>query len=182
MANPGDKITNARTGQTMHFIQTFSSSNGNLLEIECVSPPTGVKEPEHVHPLQENNFKIISGSCKFSVNGIEQLVEAGESISIPAMSPHFFYNAGDSDCYYIQEFKPALHIEEFFETFFALSRDAKLNKNGIPNLFHGSLIMLKHQNEIRITKPPWFIQIVAYLLLAPFGWLMGYRSIYKSAK
>ncbi|MBN8699574.1 MAG: cupin domain-containing protein [Chitinophagales bacterium] len=182
MANPGDKITNIRTGQTMLFIQTFSSSKGELLEIECVSPPTGVKEPEHIHPFQENNFKIISGSCVFSVNGNEQVLEAGNSINIPAKTPHFFYNSGDSDCYYIQEFRPALHIEEFFETFFALSKDGKLNKHGIPNLLHGSVIMLKHQNEIRITKPPWFMQIFAYFLFAPFGWLMGYRSVYKSTK
>lgn len=180
MINPGDKIHNSRTGQTMLFIQTSSSSNGQLLEIDCVSPPTGVKEPEHIHPLQENNFRILSGSCTFSVNGKERLVEAGNSISIPANTPHFFYNSGNESCHYIQEFRPALHIEEFFETFFSLSNNGKLNNHGIPNLLHGSVIMLKHLNEIRVTKPPWIIQVLTYYTLAPIGYLFGYRSGNKS--
>ncbi len=164
----------------MRFIQTHSSSGGETLEIDCVSPPTGVKEPEHVHPFQENKFRIRSGSCTFSVRGVERLVEAGDSISIPANTPHFFYNSGTADCQYIQEFRPALHIEDFFGTFFALANDGKLNKQGIPNLLHGSLIMLKHRNEIRVTRPPWMAQLLAYCILAPFGWLLGYRASYRS--
>jgi quercetin dioxygenase-like cupin family protein len=182
MATPGEKIYNSRTGQTMLFLQTNSSSNGQLLEIDCVSPPTGKKEPEHIHPLQENKFRILSGSCTFSVNGNERLIDAGNSISIPANTPHFFYNSGSDSCHYIQEFRPALHIEMFFETFFALSNDGRLNKHGIPNLLHGSVIMLKHLNEIRVTNPPWVIQLLTYYTLAPLGRLFGYRSSYKSSK
>lgn len=182
MATPGLKIQNSRTGQTMLFLQTSLSSNGKILEIDCVSPPTGVKEPEHIHPFQENNFMIISGSCTFSVNGKEQLVEAGSYISIPPNTPHFFYNSGNESCHYVQKFLPAMHIEEFFETFFALANDDKLNKHGIPNLLHGSVIMLKHLNEIRVTNPPWIIQLLTYYILAPLGRLFGYRSNYRSIK
>lgn len=180
MAKQGDKITNARTGQTMTFLQTSASSGGQVLEIECMSPPGGVKEPEHIHPKQENIFRIISGSCIFSVNGKEQEVTAGNTINIPPGTKHFFYNAGNTPCYYVQEFRPAMHIEGFFETFFALSRDRKLNEKGIPSFFHGSLIMLRHKDEIRVTNPPWFVQLLTYLTLAPIGYLMGYRSEYRS--
>lgn len=180
MAKQGDQITNMRTGQKMIFLKTAAETNGQLLEIECFSPPTDVKEPEHIHPMQENIFRMIVGSCVFSIEGNEQIVNAGHIISIPPETRHRFWNTGDTIAHYIQEFRPALHIDEFFETFFALSRDGKLDNNGKPNFFHASLIMLKHRNDIRVTNPPWALQLLTYCALSPFGYLMGYRSDYKS--
>ena len=180
MAIQGDKITNARTGQIMIFLKTSAETNGELLQIECFSPPTLERELEHIHPLQENIFEIISGNFIFRLNGKEQVVGAGQSINIPANVPHNFWNSGDKDAHYLQEFRPALKIDRFFETFFALARDGKLNKNGIPNFFHVSIIGLAHKDEIRLTKPPWILQNIIYKILSPFGKLMGYRADYKS--
>jgi quercetin dioxygenase-like cupin family protein len=180
MIKQGDKITNPRTGQVMIFLKTSAETNGELLQIECFSPPTFEREPEHIHPIQENSFKIISGSCIFCLHGKEQVVGPGQSIQIPANVAHHFWNAGDTVAHYIQEFKPALKIDCFFETFFALARDGKLNKKGIPNFFHVSIIGLAHKDEIRLTNPPWALQYIIYKILAPFGKLMGYRADYKS--
>ena len=180
MAKKGDKITNSRTGQIMIFLKTGQDTNGELLEIECFSPQSKTKEPEHIHPQQENIFRILSGSCVFSVDGKEQVVGPGETISIPPNMKHHFWNSDNATAHYLQEFRPALHIDGFFETFFALSRDGKLNEDGIPNLLSGSVIMLKHKNEIRVTNPPWALQLLTYYILAPIGWLFGYRSDYRS--
>jgi quercetin dioxygenase-like cupin family protein len=180
MAKKGDKITNSRTGQIMIFLKTGEDTNGEVLEIECFSPQSTVKEPEHIHPQQESFFTILSGSCVFSVDGKEQIVGPGETISIPPNVKHRFWNPENTTSHYLQEFRPALHIDCFFETFFALSRDGRLNEDGIPNLLHGSVIMLKHKNEIRVTNPPWALQLLTYYILAPIGWLVGYRAEYSS--
>lgn len=180
MIKQGDKITNARTGQVMIFLKTSAETNGEFLQIECFSPPAIEREPEHIHPFQENSFKITSGNCIFRIDGKEQVVGPGQSISIPANVPHYFWNAGDTVAHYIQEFRPALKIDRFFETFFALARDGKLDKKGIPNFFHVSIIGLAHKDEIRLTNPPWALQYIIYKILAPFGKLMGYRADYKS--
>lgn len=175
----GDKITNARTGQVMIFLKTGAETNGELLQIENFSPPTGEREPEHVHPFQESRAEVLEGSLHFSIAGKETIVNAGQSTTIPANVPHFFWNTGEVAAHHIQEFRPALHIDGFFETFFALSRDGRLNASGIPNLFHGSLIMLKHKDEIRLSKPPWPLQYLGYIMLAPIGKLLGYRAEYQ---
>jgi len=180
MIKQGEKITNIRTGQIMIFLKTGAETNGELLQLECFSPPTLEREPEHIHPLQENTFEIISGSCIFHIDGKEQIVGPGGSINIPANVPHHFWNAGDKDAHYLQEFKPALKTDRFFETFFALARDGKLNKKGIPNFFHTSIIGLAYKDEIRLTNPPWALQNIIYRILAPFGKLMGYRADYES--
>ena len=180
MIKQGEKITNLRTGQVMIFLKTGAETNGELLQIECFSPQTHEREPEHIHPFQENSFEMISGSSVFVIDGKEQIVGPGESINIPANVPHHFWNAGDIDAHYIQEFRPALKIDLFFGTFFALARDGKLNKEGIPNLFHTSIIGLAYKDNIRMTKPPWVLQNIIYNTLAPFGKLMGYKADYKS--
>lgn len=85
----GEKITNSRTGQIMIFLKTGAETNGEILQIECFSPQTIEREPEHIHPLQENSFKIISGSCIFKVDGKEQIVGPGETITYRILFTRF---------------------------------------------------------------------------------------------
>lgn len=178
MIQKGDTIVNARTGQRMTFLKTWAETNGTQLQIECFSPNTAAREPEHIHPYQENRFTILKGVLKFSINGKEQLAFAGEVVSIPKNVPHHFWNPGTTEAHYIQEFFPALKIDNLFRTFFALARDGKLNKNGSPNIFRTSLIMLAHEKEIRVTRPTWIVQKILFKIIAPVGKLLGYKAQY----
>src|SRR5215204_2787632 len=125
-----ETIHNPRTGQQM----TFHDGGEALLEIETVNPPTAVREPEHVHPHQESGARVLSGVLEFEVAGVRRRVAAGESIVIPADTPHRFWNEGDEDARALQYFRPALKSRSFFETFFALGRDGKLKESGMPHL------------------------------------------------
>jgi Cupin domain len=160
----------------MIFSDSPANKDGQLLEIECFSPSSAVKEPEHVHPLQENIFKVISGKMNFSVNGKLQIVGPGESITISKGIPHYFWNDGGMEAHYIQYFRPALQMEKFFRTFFSLARENKLNKNGLPNIFLISIISLKYQTEIRLVRPPWVLQKLIFSVLSPIGILLGYKA------
>ena len=179
MIQKGDQIQNARTGQRMIFLKTWAETNGTQLQIECFSPVTSAREPEHVHPYQENRFHILSGELWFSIDGKDQVAYPGETVSIPRNTPHYFWNSGEKEAHYIQEFLPALKIDGFFETFFALAKDGKLNKHGAPNVLRGSLIMLKFANEVRLSKPSWPIQKILFRLLGTVAKLMGYSAEYK---
>ncbi len=127
-------------------------------------------------------FKSFQAFAIFSVGGKEQILGPGQFISIPPNIKHHFWNPNKLDTRYIQEFKPALNIADFFDVFFALSRDNKLNSKGIPNYLRASIIILKYRNEIRVTKLPWIIQYIIFKLLAPIGKLIGYRADYQSKK
>ena len=95
MAKAGDEIFNPRTGQRMIFLQTGKETSGELVRIDSYNPPTGVAEPEHVHPFQQSGAEVVSGALRFRIDGEERLVKAGESITIPANTPHFFWNEGN---------------------------------------------------------------------------------------
>jgi len=178
MARAGDEIVNPRTGQRMVFLETGEETNGELVRIDTFNPPTGVPEPEHVHPFQESGAEVLSGSLRFHMNGRERSVKAGESITIPANTPHNFWNHGEEVAHAVQWFRPALKTDRFFETFFGLAQDGKLNEKGLPSFFQLAVMVPRFGDEIRLTSPPWAVQKALFGALAPVGRLLGYRAEY----
>ena len=95
MARAGTEIVNPRTGQRMVFLETGSETDGQLLRIDSYNPPSPPLEPEHVHPLQESNARVVAGTLHFSIRGKIRVVRAGEMIIIPPNTPHNFWNEGE---------------------------------------------------------------------------------------
>ncbi|MBA2713164.1 MAG: cupin domain-containing protein [Rubrobacteraceae bacterium] len=156
----------------------FLEAGSEVLRIRTFNPPTGVPEPEHVHPFQESGFEIISGSLRLRVAGEEQSLRAGESTTIPANTPHYFWNDGGEEAHSIQWFRPALKIDRFFESFFGLAQDGKLNDKGLPSLLQLAVSVPYFGDEIRLTSPPWPVQRATFGLLGPLGRMLGYEAEY----
>lgn len=169
-------ITNPRTGQQM----TFVTDSPALLEIDSFNPPTTVPEPEHVHPEQESGCRVTAGALHFRVAGAERIVSAGESITIPAGTPHYFWNDGPQDAWSSQWFRPALNARAFFETLFALAQDGKLDDKGMPSLLQIAVMIPEFADVIRPTSPPWVIQRTASVVFGPLARSRGYRGVYAT--
>jgi quercetin dioxygenase-like cupin family protein len=169
-------IENPRTGQQM----TFVTETTELLEIDSVSPPSTIPEPEHVHPLQESGCRVTAGVLRFEIAGERRIVAAGESITIPAGTPHFFANDGPGDARSIGWFRPALNTRSFFETLFALGQDGKLDDKGMPSLLQIAVMIPVFSDVIRPTSPPWPVQRAASSVLGPLARARGYRGVYAA--
>lgn len=169
------EIFNPRTGQRMGFVRTARDSDGALLELDCVSPPTNEREPEHIHPRQENIFEVHRGALVVCIKGEERRIGPGERIVIPPGVPHHFWAAGDENAHYLQSFRPALKTEAFFKLLFRLAREGKLNKQGLPNPLMLAVMGQYFWDEIRVTSPPPGLQRILYALLAPVGRAAGYH-------
>ena len=178
MAKVGEEIFNPRTGQRMIFLQTGKETNGELLRNESYNPPAGDAEPEHTHPFQQSGAEVISGSLRFRVGSEERSLKAGESITIPANTPHFFWNDGDEEAHFIGWFRPALKIDRFFESFFGLAQDGKLDEKGLPPMLQLAVMVPHFADEIRLTSPPWAMQRAIFGALAPIARLLGYQPEY----
>lgn len=174
MSQAHREIRNPRTGQRMRFLLTAAETNGELVRIETVNPPTGVFEPVHVHPHQESRTQVVSGTLRFVVDGAERRLGPGEAITIPADRPHHFVNDGTDDAVAIQEFLPALRTAEFFKTYFGMAERGELDENGRPSLLRSALLGPAFSEEIRLVSPPWPLQRIAYALLAPVARMRGY--------
>ena len=156
---------------------TFLELRKELLRIDSVNPNNAAeREPGHVHPRQESGAEVISGSLMFDVDGTQSRVGPGESISIAANTPHRFWNEGDEDAHSIQFFKPALDIASFFETFFALAQQGKLDDKGMPGPLQLAVLVPEFEDELRPLSPPWPLLKALMIVLGPLARARGYRG------
>ncbi len=162
-------IVNSRTGQRMHF----ASSSPEVLRIECWSPPTGAKEPEHTHPRQESHIELSAGELVFEVDGAARTVAAPGTMTIPAGVRHRFWNAGAEEAHYIQEFRPALETRAFFELLFHLANEGRLDEKGMPALLDVPAMLDASADVIRPTSPPWLVLRVVAALVRPVAAARG---------
>jgi quercetin dioxygenase-like cupin family protein len=163
------EISNPRTGQRMKILKTGAETNGKLLSIECYSPSSQIREPEHIHPYQENIFEILDGTLHFRIAGKTISMGRGEVVVIPARTPHHFWNESGTEAHYIQKFKPALNMEAFYRTYFTMAKENKLNKKGKLTMLRISRLCLRYQNEARLSRPAWPIQKFIFIILSPFA-------------
>jgi quercetin dioxygenase-like cupin family protein len=170
--SPADEtstIVNARTGQRMRF----EPSSGDALRIECWSPPSEAREPEHTHPKQESRFEILGGELVFEVDRATKTVAAPGTFVIPVGARHRFWNAGSEEAHYFQEFRPALGTRAFFELLFRLANEGRLDEKGMPALLDIPAMLDASSDVIRPTSPPWPVLRLTAAVLRPFAAIGG---------
>jgi mannose-6-phosphate isomerase-like protein (cupin superfamily) len=52
--------------------------------------------PAHVHPSQEETFRVLEGTMGYMLGGTHGVAALGETVTVPPGAPHFFYNAADA--------------------------------------------------------------------------------------
>ncbi len=102
---------------------------------------------------------------------------AGESITIPANTPHSFWNGGEEEAHSVQWFKPALKTDRLFETLFGLAQDGKLNEKRLPSPLQLAVSCSFFADEVCSTQPPWAVQKALFVVLAPMGKLAGQARV-----
>jgi quercetin dioxygenase-like cupin family protein len=178
MMQAGDVIENPVTRERIVFHQTSRETNGEAVVIETFVQPGGFVAAAHVHPKQKERFAVVSGRLGLKVGGEEIVADPGETVTIPAGTPHRFWNAGEDEVRFRCEVRPALKFEQLLETMFALAADGKTNKKGMPNPLRLAVIARTHFDVVRLPFPPAFVQRIGLALGAPLGRLLGYAPTY----
>jgi len=182
MIRAGDSIHNPITGERIIFRKTSRETGGQAVVIETIVQPNGFVAAAHVHPSQEERFEILRGSVGFKVGGKKLIAGPGQRITVPAGTPHKFWNAGDEEAHFVCEVRPALQFESLIETMFALAGDGKTNRKGMPNPLRLAVIANAHFDTVRLPFPPAFLQKAGLVLGAPLGRLLGYGATYVPAE
>ena len=179
MLKSGDILEHPITRERIVFRKTSLDTGGELFQADFYLQPGGFVAAEHIHPLQEERFEVISGTLRGRVAGKEFTGGPGEKVVVPAGTPHVWWNSGDAEMHVLAEVRPALRIETFFETFFGLAQYGKVSpKTGLPNLLQMAILMRAYRNELILARPPRPMQTVLFGLLAPIGRLLGYKAEY----
>lgn len=179
MASVNTTITNPRTGQTYHFLQTAQSSNGALLEIESVFAPGSKEPPAHYHPGQTEEFTILKGELTVKLGKEIHVLKAGQALHLPPGTVHSMWNRSNQHTIVNWKTRPALNSEELFETFTGLANDHRTDTNGKPALLQLAVTLPYFSNVFRAVNPPPVIQKILFTALKPLGVLLGYKPVYK---
>jgi quercetin dioxygenase-like cupin family protein len=169
-------IDNLATGETYTFLQRARDTDGDVLRLRW-SAHAGGRMGEHVHPLQEERFEVQSGQLTVSVNGAVTTCPAGESVAVPPGVRHYFANPEDEPVVAILELRPALRMEEVFESLAGFAREGKARSSGLPrNPLLLAVFAQEFHQEIRGARPPAAVQRIMLPPLAAIGRVLGYRA------
>lgn len=181
MIEAGQTIENSVTGERIVFRKTSRETNGAAVVTETFVQPNGFVAAAHVHPSQEERFEVLSGSVGFKIGRKKLVAGPGQRLTVPAGTPHRFWNAGDDVAHFVCEVRPALQFESLLETMFALAADGKTNRKGMPNPLRLAVIANAHFDTVQLPFPPALLQRIALAMGAPMGKLCGYDSTYVPA-
>jgi mannose-6-phosphate isomerase-like protein (cupin superfamily) len=160
-------------GMWWEITKSTADTNGELFEAINVIGPTMGGPPLHVHPEAEERYAIESGTLDVCVGGQWRKLTAGESVTVPAGTPHTLKNSSGAEVRMVNVHKPAQDFERFFRRLHALAASGmvKLPPKGLKSVVLLSMLFTEHPREIFSVKPPRAVMKVMALL----GRMLGYK-------
>jgi quercetin dioxygenase-like cupin family protein len=169
---------NPATGEWITYTAIAEDSGGQLVRFHWRNVPGGVI-PEHVHPRQQEQFTIVAGEARFTLNGQEHVAKAGETIVIPAGVRHSVGNLGRAEIDGVVERRPALQAKEFHEAVAGLVADGKTTPAGAPkNPLQLGATFWHFRHESRVTSTPIWVQNLILPPLWALAKVFGIRPYY----
>ena len=115
---------------------------------------------------------MLEGEALFMLNGKELIVKEGETVEIPANTPHTFKNNTTNWLKMRDTHQPALTFEEMMRELHGLVHSGKIKGfNDFKSLVYLSMLWVKHQELQRSTQPPFLVMRFMNLV----GKIIGYK-------
>jgi quercetin dioxygenase-like cupin family protein len=173
VADTGQMIENPVTGERMTFRRTSADTGGAELVVELELRAGAFLPAEHIHRRQEERFTVLDGRLLLRSGGDERLVTSGESVAVPAGMAHAWSTDGSTPARVAITFTPAGSAEHFFESFFRLAREGKVNDRGLANPIR--MAQLSRTYDIFLARPPIAVQRPVFAMLDALGRVLGYE-------
>lgn len=92
------------------------SRSREAIEVESTWDPRGTPGPTHLHPEQEETFRVLEGVLTVELERARPIeLVTGEQIVIPAGAPHRMWNASDGTTRASWRVEPALRTLELWQ-------------------------------------------------------------------
>lgn len=100
-------------GDTYTILLSGKDTTGRYCLIDMFVPPGG-GPPPHRHDFEET-FTLLEGQLDFIFRGDTKVVQAGDTVHIPANSPHQFHNSSSQPARMLCICAPAGQEQYFFD-------------------------------------------------------------------
>jgi quercetin dioxygenase-like cupin family protein len=164
----GRVIDNPLSGERIVIRASAAQTGGQLLAFDLFLPPGGHVPARHVHPQQEERFTVLDGRMRFQLGRRSHVLQAGESVAVPAGTAHWFGNPGPGQARTLVEVRPALRMQELLEASQLMSQRSHLPGTRLPSPSALARILLEFHSELSVPHVPPF---VLRSFLTPLVWL-----------
>jgi mannose-6-phosphate isomerase-like protein (cupin superfamily) len=178
MPRAGDMIENTLTGERAVFVSTGGETAGRLLEADYFLRPGGYVAAAHVHPLQVETFEVREGSVKITIGRKEVTAVPGGRYAVPRGVAHRIVNHTTEPARLFSTLEPALRSDELLETVWGLATDGRTNSRGYPSLLQAAATGMEFRDELRLARPPRWVQDLVFTVLAPLARARSYTGAY----
>ena len=134
--------------------------------------------PEHIHTGFDETFQVASGTLSILINGEKNIVHAGQSVHVPAGTPHKPFKETDSTVLITGEnlsipLDFAVYLSQVYGYF-----DADPDNEKMPGVMLQMSLFNQYFDSWLAQGPPIPIQKMSGFILRPLARLSGYRSYY----
>jgi hypothetical protein len=101
------------------------------------------------------------------------LAGPGDTVVVPPGTAHRFANAGPEPVVVRVEVRPALNMEQLYETAVALAREGRTFRSGLPRPLDLALFMREFRAEVEAPFAPGLVRAV----MSPLAWVAARRGL-----
>ncbi|MDQ6687452.1 MAG: cupin domain-containing protein [Actinomycetota bacterium] len=127
---------------------------------------------EHVHRSQEEAFTVLEGAVRFTSGTGVEVVRADGTLVVPSGRPHSWGPHGNAGARVRVVFTPAGSTAHFFDTYFALAREGKVNAKGLANPVR--MAQMGRTYDVYLGAAPVALQRPVFAALDLVGRVLGY--------
>lgn len=92
-----------------------AATGGEYVEMDCTAEPDS-GTMVHYHPEQAETFRVLEGTMEVLRDGEWSVIEAGDSLTVPAGAVHAWWNASEVSVRFINVHRPARGFHAHMET------------------------------------------------------------------
>lgn len=197
MNQDGDVVDAPRSGKRVRFVDRPDDPDHDPLTFEMWLAPDSHGPMLHVHPEQDERLGVRAG--RMAVRASEATLSPAEgpdeslvnerrvlhpeaSVTIPAGTPHRFWNAGDGELHLEGSVTPGLRTESFMRITYGLPRDGALaTPSGMPlNVLRLAVLLAEYDDMLYLARLPMWLQRFGMRALEPLGRRVGYDNRYPA--
>lgn len=154
-------------GVRVELLRTAQETGGELLEFDVIGRARGLLAQGHVHTSQVERLEVISGAMRLRIDGDEQLLTEGQSMEVPAGTPHSQLPAGQGPGRIRVRVRPAGRTQAFLERLADLCGEGQINRFGFPRPLAGARLVRDFADTGHASRPPVPVQrVLAGLVIA----------------
>jgi uncharacterized protein YndB with AHSA1/START domain len=145
-------------GVRVQLLRTAQETGGELLEFDVIGRGRGLLAQGHGHTTQVERLEVMSGAMRLRIDGHEQLLPEGQSMEVPAGTPHRQLPAGQGPGRVRVQVRSAGRTQAFLERLAEICREGEINRFGLPRPVAGARLVRDFADTGHASRPPVAVQ------------------------